>query len=109
MRDLIFNVNSQRLSKNPRSNFENIIIGSSNYLRCVFVFDYTWNGFKKVAVFFDVENKKEFPVLIKNSSCMVPDEVSNKEIFGFYLVGKKDNQKVKTSSIEIEQEEVWQQ
>lgn len=102
MRNLDFIISKQFLFKNPKCNFENIIAGTSNYLQCVFKFDSDWNGFIKAAVFYD--GKTEFPVLIKNGTCLIPDEVLDKTSIILYIVGKKDNQKIVTNEIEIEQE-----
>ena len=107
MRDLGFIINKQLLIKNPKSNFSNLISGTSNYLRCVFKFDSDWNGFNKVAVF-SVEGEKEirdFPVLIENSKCMIPSEATNnKNGFTLKVYGQKNDQRIVTNDVLIEQE-----
>ena len=104
MRDLCFVVNKQQLLKKQSCNFNNIIAGTVNYLRCVFTFDADWSGFKKVAEF-KIENGKSYPVLIKSNQCMVPEEVTKEEKFFVIIHGKKDNQRIITNSLKISQGE----
>lgn len=103
MRELNFIVTKQELMKSPKTDFNNIAFGSANYLKCVFKFDFDWNGLTKVANF--AKDDKEYAVLIKNSSCLIPEEVTKTEgDFSIQVFGKKGNQKIVTNKIVIEQE-----
>ena len=103
MRELNFIVSKQNLMKSPKTDFNNIIFGSANYLKCVFNFDFDWNGLTRVANF--QKGNKEYPVLIKNGSCLIPEEVTKTDgDFSIQVFGKKDNQKIVTNKVIIEQE-----
>lgn len=97
MRVLIFEVESQTLRKN--GDFSNIVSGTKNYLLCSFSFkDSDWKQALKVAVF-----DGNTPVTIQNGVCYVPDNVTDKKSFKFYVVGKIGATVIKTNQILIEQ------
>ena len=100
MRTLNFEVIGQKLTK--VGDFSNIIKGSKQYLRCEFSFSGTeWMKHKIVAIF--EQDGNEYPVAVLNSSCMVPDEVSNGAFFKMRLLGVKDNYRINTNKVLIEQ------
>lgn len=70
VRRLKFDVKGQKLVKS--GDFENVVIGSKNYLQAEFVFDDDWKDMVKVVSFNDV------PVLLDaNNLAMVPNEVTD--------------------------------
>ena len=104
MRNFEFVITKQNLIKSQKSDFSNVTPGSVNYLQCVFKFDYDWNGFTKVANF-QKESKKEYPVLIKDGRCLIPEEVTKDAgDFSIQVFGKKGDQKIVTNKVFIEQE-----
>lgn len=97
MRTLNFIVESQALRKN--GDFSNIVAGTKNYLVCGFSFnDADWKKALKVAVFDD-----NIPKPIENDFCYVPDEVTSKKSFKFYVIGKIGSTTIKTNQILVEQ------
>lgn len=53
-------------------NQEIIASGDSNYDSCEFVFDQSWDGFVKTAVFYQDKNNVQYMVLENDDTCMVP-------------------------------------
>ena len=103
MRTLEFNVEEQVLSKNRNCNFSNIISGTEGYLKAKFKFDKTWQGYGKVAVF--VNLFKEYPAVIgTDGTCSIPQEALTSSKFEVFVVGKRGNRKLTSSSIEVRQE-----
>lgn len=103
MRTLEFIVKEQVLSKDSSCDFSNIVSGTEGYLRARFKFDRTWQGFGKVAVF--VNLFKEYPALIgADGSCNIPPEALTSSKFEVYVIGKKNERKLTSSSIEVRQE-----
>lgn len=93
MRELNFNVTGQKLIKN--GNFQNIIKGTKGYLQCKFVFDIEWTKLKKIAVF--ESNNIEQAVVLKNDTCLVPDEITKYSCFKVRIVGILGNKRVITN------------
>ena len=95
MRTLNFNIENQSLKKN--GDFSGIIRGSKQYLKCLFAFDGdTWNGLRKIAVFENLNG--EYAVdLSRDSSCMVPDEVTDGRFFRVKIAGIGKNTKIFTN------------
>lgn len=103
MRILEFNIDETLLSKNKNCDFNHIIKNSINFLQCVFNFDSSWKGFVKVAVF--NAGYKDYPVLLNNDLCMIPNEVTKYSSFKLYIVGQNQKGvKIQTKQIKIEQE-----
>lgn len=103
MRELVFNVSGQQLEKSKTCDFSNIVSGTENYLKARFVFDGTWRGYGKVAVFGKL--LEEYPVLVeKDGTCMIPSAALDWDYFKVSVVGKKGSQKVTTNTIKVDQE-----
>lgn len=102
MRTLEFKVDGQKLSKNETCNFDDIVSGSSGYLQAKFIFDKSWNGYIKAAVF--TERKTESAVRVKDNVCMIPAEVLTRRSFTVRVAGRnKIGTTVQTNSITVEQ------
>lgn len=104
MRTLEFEITDTRLAKAVSCDFKHIVRNSVNFLQCLFRFDGTWNGFAKVVVF--VAGFNEYPLLLgEENKCTIPPEVTMREEFEIYLVGKsKDGIVQRTQRVKIEQE-----
>lgn len=103
MRTLVFDVSEQKIEKNPKCNFSNIVSGSENFLIAKFNFDKTWNGYGRVAVFKKLFD--EYPVIInKNGECLIPSEVLRMGSFQVSVVGKTiDGKRLTTNYVKIDQ------
>ena len=101
MRILEFNVNGTVISKNPKCNFEGLVKNSGN-LMAKFNFSREWSGFKLAASF--IKLGEEFPVLIKNGTCLIPENAITWKEFSVQIVGVKDGEIIKTNKLIIVQE-----
>lgn len=83
MRDLVFDINGQVLSKSPTCDFSGIVRGSRGYLRCKFNFSNDWNGYDK-AIEFQTKDDNEF-FLMNGNTIFVPDKIANSWYFKIKL------------------------
>lgn len=102
MRTLQFQVSGQSLKKS--GDFTHIVKGTKNYLQCEFHFEGTdWQRNKIVAAF--VTRTNEYAAAVgTNGICKVPDEVTDEKTYKIYLVGMKNETKIITNKVLIEQE-----
>lgn len=108
MKDLHFDVNGQRLIKANEEDFKHIVAKSKGYLRCMFSFDDEWAGTKKAVLFttstrFKSDVEQDL-VKVDNVSCMVPDSVTDSNVFYVRIFGKRPGFMIQTNWIMIEQE-----
>lgn len=104
MRILKFRVDQQQITKDPGSNFQNIVKGSQNYLYAKFAFGEGWKGCKVAASFWCLG--KEYPVLLDaRGICIIPAEALVWDNFGVSVTGMKDGGKyiIKTNRLEVKQ------
>lgn len=101
MRILKFNVTNQILERDKACNFRGIVSDSKNYLEAEFSFNDEWNGYKKIAVF--VNGDKEYPTAIINNKCKINNDALTSRSFRVYVVGKKEEEQIKTTSIRVRQ------
>ena len=104
MRMLKFRVDQQQITKDPGSNFQNIVKGSQNYLYAKFAFGEGWKGCKVAASFWCLG--KEYPVLLDaRGICIIPAEALVWDNFGVSVTGMKDGGKyiIKTNRLEVKQ------
>lgn len=112
MKDLHFDVNGQRLTKANEEDFKHIVAKSKGYLRCMFSFDDEWAGTKKAVLFTTsirfkpdvVQDVVQDIVRVDNVSCMVPDGVTDSNVFYVKIFGKRPGLVLQTNWIMIEQE-----
>ena len=98
MHRLTFVVNGQNLVK--LKGFDGLVAGTKGHLQAHFTFTGDWSGLRKVAVF--TCRSGEYPVLITNNTCMVPDEVAACESFKVHIVGKLlDGGKLPSSRVTV--------
>lgn len=102
MRNLIFNVYNQRITKSDRCDFSGIAKGTSGYLKAIFTFSDEWNGCKKAASFWRLG--KEYPALIINGQCEIPPEALTWNNFQVSVTGIRDNFVITTNKVIVRQE-----
>jgi len=68
MRTISFTINGQRITG---STISNLVGNTKNYVEASFSFSSEWDGFFKVAIF--TANSKQYPAILQNNKCMVPD------------------------------------
>lgn len=100
MRDLLFNIEQQRIER--AGNFRGLVKGTRGFLRARFTFGTGWSGCKKAASFH--VGKSEKAVLIEDGVCMVPPEACDAEMFEVSVTGMKPGYKVKTGRVKVYQE-----
>lgn len=101
MKTINFKVNGQRLS------LENglrgrVLAGTKGYLVAKFTFSEDWDGFQKVAAFYDGDGH-EYPRPLVSNQCMVPDEVTDGVKFKVKVFGKQGNSMVFTDTETVRQ------
>lgn len=101
MRILKFNVTGQILDRDDSCNFNGLVSGSKNYLEAEFNFNAEWDGYKKVAVF--VNGNKEYPAAIVKGKCKIDNDALTSRYFRIYVVGKKGEEQINTTSIKVRQ------
>lgn len=103
MRILKFEVNGQKLQKNPKSDFSGIIRGSRGYLQCSFSLSKEWANCKIAASFWRFEQEIDAAPVI-GGNCVIPDSVTDCREFEVSLVGVRKGYRITTNRIKIEQE-----
>lgn len=103
MRTLKFNVEGQRLKKDPACNFSGIVKGSKGYLQCSFSFSREWAGCKVAASFWGYDKELDAAAVV-HGVCQIPDSVTDFRRLGISLTGVKDGYCITTNKIWIEQE-----
>lgn len=102
MRVLKFIINGQKIEKDPACDFDNIVAGTEGYLQAEFYFSGEWNGCKKAAVFYSLGKEHAQPVI--NGKCEIPAEALKWDKFGVRVVGQKENYRITTGEIKVNQE-----
>lgn len=97
MRTITFNVNQQKIRNVDSIAF--IYGGTHNYLNLKFNFSKEWDGCFKAVSF--ITDNKEFPFLLNEDSCTVPQEAFGSDTLTFYLVGKKPNYRIESRKFTI--------
>lgn len=75
-----------------------LVAGTKNYLKMVFDFDATWNGYKKAALF-----NSDTAVAIVGNTCTVPEEITKLKRFSVKVVGEKDGTRIVTDFAVVDQ------
>lgn len=101
MRILKFNVVRQILERDNSCDFNGIVSGSKNYLEANFTFSPEWDDYKKIAVF--VNGNKEYPSAIVKGKCKIDNDALTSRYFRIYVVGKKGEEQINTTSIKVRQ------
>lgn len=102
MRTLDFLVDGQTLIR--QGDFSKIIKGSKGYLQCKFDFSNDWSTYQVAAIFEFKDITKM--VQVEDSTCNVPDEVTDGGYFTIRLLGvKTSDQYFYTEKLLIDQED----
>ena len=102
MRLLEFNVNAQRIEKDPNCNFNGIVAGTSGYLRAHFTFSSEWDNCIKVARFW--RGGKEHAVRLQDDERDIPPEVLTGITFGVSVIGQGIDYRIPTNRVLVRQE-----
>lgn len=104
MRELKFIVDGQKLTKSKECDFDNIVRGTSNYLRLTFFFSREWSGMVKVVELTNVSGVKVIEPLV-NGSFVLPSQVTGDSIIKVKVYGmKKTGEQIASNEILIKQE-----
>ena len=102
MRLLYFNVNAQKIEKDPNCDFTKLVSGTSGYLKAHFTFSSEWEGCVKIARFW--RGKQEHAVLLQNDECDIPTEALVGSTFRVSVLGQREDYRITTNEIPIRQE-----
>ena len=102
MRLLKFNVNAQRIQKDPDCDFDNLVAGTEGYLRAQFTFSQEWQDCLIVASFW--RGKNEHAVLVENGECEIPPEALVGATFHISLIGQRGDYQITTNKTIVRQE-----
>lgn len=103
MRTLRFIVDGQTIKQDPNCNFEGIVPGTQAYLKAKFLFSPEWDGFAKVAAFYDVMGREYTPQLLKTNACLIPTEALRNRVVKVQILGRKDEETITTNKVEFHQ------
>lgn len=104
MRTLRFIVDDQIIKQDETCNFDGLVPGTEEYLQAEFSFSPEWNGFVKVVSFFSALGKEYTPKVLKDGkTCLIPAEALKKRIFKIQVTGKKEDLKILTNKVVINQ------
>lgn len=103
MKKIKFNVNGQVLVRDPTSSSSNELIkGTSGYLKALFSFSSGWSNCAKTAVF--SVGKETYEVPIENNACNIPEAVTSHQRFWIHVVGNADpDYKIVTNKVGVKQ------
>ncbi len=101
MRILEFDVNNQEILKNALCDFSKIERNTKG-IAAKFNFSREWNDHKIVVSFFKLG--EEYPMVLKNGMCRIPDKALTWKEFFVQVTGIKDETMLKTNRLSIKQE-----
>lgn len=102
MRTLKFIITAQNIQKDPDCDFSGIVAGTEGYLQAQFNVSKEWAGCRMAAVFRCL--RKEYAQPVKNGRCEIPADALTWDRFSVRLVGQKENYRITTDEIIIQQE-----
>lgn len=101
MRLLKFNVDAQKLSKDPTCDFNNLVAGTRKYLRAYFTFSPEWDDCVKVVSFW--RGNKEHAVILQNDECEIDPEALVGTTFGVTVTGQRGEYRITTDKVTVRQ------
>ena len=104
MRTLKFLVMGQIMKPDPSCDFDDLVPGTERYVRAEFLFSSDWDGYVKVAAFYNalgIEYKPE--LLTDGMTCIIPAEALKRRAFKIRIVGKKGDSRLTTNKVEVTQ------
>lgn len=102
MRTLKFIITGQKIAKDPDCDFSGIVAGTEGYLHAIFLASQEWAGCRMAAIFSCLG--KWYVEPIKNNWCIIPKEVLTWNYFGVQVVGQRENYRITTNEIKVDQE-----
>ena len=104
MISLTFEVNKQILKKS--NDFPKVIRGSKGILECQFIFGDEWANYAVSAIFQDSTRSVVEMVTVIDSTCKIPDSVTDGKYFFIKLIGAKSTEQYTyTNTIIVDQED----
>ena len=102
MRILKFIIQAQSIIADPVCVYSGIVSGTKGYLQAQFNVSKEWAGCRMAAVFRCL--RKEYAQPVKNGRCEIPADALTWDRFSVRLVGQKENYRITTDEIIIQQE-----
>ena len=102
MRVLMFNVDSQHITKDPTCDFTGLVAGTRNYLRAHFSFSQEWDDCMLVASFW--RGNKEYATHITGGFCEIPPEALTGRTFKVSVTGQRGDYRITTNRTLVCQE-----
>lgn len=102
MRLLEFIVSAQRITADPECTFDNIVAGTEGYLQAQFTFSSEWDNCVKAASFW--RGEKEYSVILRNDTCVIPAEVLTGPTFRVSVTGQSKEYVITTNRLLVRQE-----
>lgn len=102
MRQLMFNVNSQCITRDPECDFSGLVAGTVGYLQACFSFSPEWDGCKLVAQFW--RGEEEHARFIIDGTCDIPPDVLLGRTFKVSVIGVRDGYRISTNKVVVRQE-----
>lgn len=104
MRILEFNINKQRLIKEPTCDFSGLVAGSVGYLHAKFYFSGNeWSECSTKIARFWLGEEEHATALDGNGDCVIPPEVLTGRKFEVSVLGAAPGYKIETNKIAIRQ------
>ncbi len=103
MRVLKFIVEDQVIRQDPNCDFDNLFPGTEGYLKTEFSFSPSWKNCVKVAGFWRNGRECKPQILEDGKTCMIPAEALKSNQFSIRVFGKRDNFKIGTGAIIVNQ------
>lgn len=104
MRTLRFIVEDQIVKPDPNCDFNDLVPGTTQYLKLEFTFSGVWKDCTKVAAFYSPLGEEYPPqVLTDGKTCMVPTEACAKRTFKVQVIGKNGDLRLTTNKVTVSQ------
>ena len=103
MRLLMFNVDSQHVTRDPDCDFTGLVAGTRKYLKARFSFSQEWDECTLVAASF-WRGGKEYAIRLKNGECDIPSEALTGKTFSVSVTGQRGDYRITTNRVTVRQE-----
>ena len=100
-RALSFVVEGQKIKRDDNCDFSGLVAGTKNFYEAKFMFDSSWEDYKKIVVFRAKDVLKYVP--LTTDSCMIPDEIVEALIYYVSVVGINGDVSLPTTEVFIKQ------
>ena len=103
MRILKFIVKNNIITKDPKSDFANIVPNTNEELIADFTFSSEWDGAVKVAAFYNAKGECPPQELVDGMYCRIPQEALSRHWFRVQIIGNKKGRPLVTNKLDIVQ------